>query len=193
MSARELLPLLSEPGADGRVRLVAPAVGYLTCMLQRGAALAPDQRAGVLLRLGREATLVVPEGAHGIVVSARPERVHAPVGYGDLVLELDPSGVVVAGAHADAAHATGVGPVVRATQSGRFYRRVAPSQPPFVDVGALLEAGTPLGLIEVMKTFSHVVHRPTGGLPARARVTRVLAQDGADLEVGTPLLEVEPG
>jgi hypothetical protein len=77
---------------------------------------------------------------------------------------------------------------VRATQSGRFYRRAAPRQPPIVDVGALVEAGTPLGLIEVMDSFSHVVYRPTGGLPARARVTRVLA----DLEVGTALLEVEP-
>jgi biotin carboxyl carrier protein len=64
--------------------------------------------------------------------------------------------------------------------------------PPAPDVGALVEVGTPLGLIEVMKTFSHVVYRPTGGLPARARITRVLAEDGADLEVGTPLLEVEP-
>jgi acetyl-CoA carboxylase biotin carboxyl carrier protein len=192
MSARELLPLVSEPGADGRVRLVAPAVGYLTCALERGAALAPGQPAGVLLRLGREVTLVVPDGAHGIVVSARPERVHAPVGYGDVVLELDPSGVSGASAPPDAAHVAGAGPVVRAMQGGRFYRRAAPSQPPFVEVGAVVEAGTPLGLIEVMKTFSHVVYRPTGGLPARARVTRVLAEDGADLEVGTALLEVEP-
>jgi acetyl-CoA carboxylase biotin carboxyl carrier protein len=71
-------------------------------------------------------------------------------------------------------------------------RKRAPDQPPFVEVGALVEAGTPLGLIEVMKTFSHVVYQPTAGLPARARITRVLAEDGADLEVGTPLLEVEP-
>jgi len=192
MSTRQLLPLVVEPGADGRVRLVAPGVGYLTCALERGAALAPGQAAGVLLRLGRETTLVVPAGAHGIVVSARPERLHHPVGYGDLVLELDPSGVSAADGHADAAHATSGGLVVHATQSGRFYRRAAPSHPAFVAVGALVEVGTPLGLIEVMKTFSHVVYRPTGGLPARARVTRVLAEDGADLEVGTPLLEVEP-
>jgi biotin carboxyl carrier protein len=192
MSAREPLPLLAEPAPDERVRLVAPAVGYLTCALERGAALAPGQPAGVLLCLGQATTLIVPEGTHGIVVSARPERVHAPVGYGDLVLELDPSGVSGVGARTDAAHGESAGPVVRATQGGRFYRRAAPAQPPFVDVGAIVEAGTPLGLIEVMKTFSHVVYQPLAGLPSRARVTRVLIEDGADLEVGTPMLEVEP-
>ena len=66
----------------GRWRLRAPEAGVFTCSLGRGAALAPGQPAGVLLRLGRAATLVVPEGVHGIVTSPRPERVHAPVGAG---------------------------------------------------------------------------------------------------------------
>ncbi len=192
MSALNTLALGVEAGPDGRLRLLSPGVGRLTDAPERGAALAAGQAAGVLLSLGRAVTLVVPEGAHGVVVSARPERVHAPVGFGDVVFELDPAGVAAGAAAAHAAAGASGGPVVRANQSGRFYRRAAPGDPPFVDVGAVLEDGTPLGLIEVMKTFSHVVYRATGGLPPRARVTRVVAADGSDLEAGSPLLEVEP-
>lgn len=195
MSARETIELLVERdpdrGAGARLRLLAPAVGLWTEAPAQGAALAPGQPAGVLASLGREAVLLVPEGAHGVVVSARPERVRAAVGYGDVLLELDVSGVAAQSPGAAAARETS-GAVVRASQSGRFYRRTAPAEPPLVDVGAVLEEGRPLGLIEVMKTFSHVVYRATGGLPPRARVTRVLAADGSDLDVGTPLLEVEP-
>lgn len=186
------MDLLAEVQEDGHVRLLAPDVGEVTAVLDAGAAVAPGQAAGVLLSLGRAVTLRVPEGVHGHVVSRRPERVHAPVGHGDVVLEIDPSSVGGAPRPraADAAAGEG-GPVLRAAQGGRFYRRAAPDRPPFVEVGAVVQEGAPVGLLEVMKTFGHVVYRASGGLPARARVVRVLVEDGADIDVGTPLLEVE--
>ena len=193
MSTRNTATLGLERGDDGRLRLVSPGVGVVTAVPEAGAALAPGQPAGVLVQLGREVTLLVPENARGVVVSARPERVRAPLGFGDVVLELDPSGVAAdvaaLGGHAAGASA---GPVVKADQSGRFYRRTAPGEPPLADVGTVLTPGTPLGLLEVMKTFSHVTYRAAGGLPPRARVVRALAEDGADVEPGTPLFEVEP-
>jgi len=50
-----------------------------------------------------------------------------------------------------------------------------------------------VGLIEVMKTFTHVPYHATGGLPARARVVRWIVGESADVSEGDPLLEVEPG
>ncbi|MEZ5974739.1 MAG: biotin/lipoyl-containing protein [Planctomycetota bacterium] len=82
--------------------------------------------------------------------------------------------------------------ILRSPQSGRFYHRPSPGEAAFAEVGTVLEAGQPVGLIEVMKTFAHVPYASKGGLPARARVVRVLAGDGADVDSGTPLFEVEP-
>ena len=43
-----------------------------------------------------------------------------------------------------------------------------------------------------MKTFSTVPYRAEGGLPARAKVVRWLANDGDDVEPGGGILVVEP-
>jgi len=184
-------------GADGVTRLLAPDVGYLTCARAEGELLGPGQEAGVLLRLGRPFRLVVPAGVRGRVAGARPRPVHAPVAYGDVVVELAPLGAgdeAAAGAVAAAPSADGGRLFVLSSQSGRFYHRPAPERPPFVEPGAVIEDGVPIGLIEVMKTFAHVPYRaPAGsGLPRRARVVALLVDDGGEVCEGQPLLEVEP-
>lgn len=178
---------------DGeRVQLLSPEVGLFTRAREAGSALTPGEDAGSLLALGRARTLRVPAGVHGIVAGARPERVHAPVGHGSVLYELRPlEGAAVEDAAAAEELATD-GLVLRSPQAGRFYRRPAPDQPDFVSPGATLEEGQPVGLIEVMKTFTHVPYRANGGLPPRARVVRVLVEDSADVAEGDPLLEVEP-
>jgi len=181
---------------DGSIELRSPAAGLFTCAFERGAALTPGQTAGVLVRLGRATRLVVPAGAAGVVVSARPERVRAPVGFGELLYELAPLGAAGLDLAAAAPGSTGAGAAggvlaLRAPQSGRFYQRPAPGAAPFVAPGAALEPGTTVGLVEVMKTFAHVTYRPTGALPERARMVRYLTDDGAAVREGDPLLEVE--
>ena len=37
----------------------------------------------------------------------------------------------------------------------------------------------------------NLLHRPTSGLPARARVTEVLVDDGGEVDEGQPLLAIE--
>lgn len=183
---RERLELLHRPP-----RLCAPAVGWFTLAAPAGAALTPGMNAGVLLVLGRALELVVPASAEGLVVSAPPELVRLPVGYGDPLYELVPlAGAAAADptARADAAR----GPVLRAPYAGRFFSRPSPGEPPFVAPGDALEAGRTIGLIEVMKTFTQVRYDPGGGLPARARVLRVAAGDGAEVLAGDVLLEVAP-
>ena len=186
------LELITRTSEEGKLELCAPDVGVFTDALPRGSALAPGQAAGSLLRLGLCTQLVVPEGAFGSVASERHELVHRPVECGEVLYELES---IEAGANATSTAATDdradAALVLRATQSGRFYHRPSPDAAPFVATGSEVEEGTAIGMLEIMKTFSHVTYRTRGGLPARARVVRLLVDDAADVSEGTPLLEVE--
>jgi acetyl-CoA carboxylase biotin carboxyl carrier protein len=188
------LDLIARPVAEGRLELRSPGVGLFTCSLPTGQVVTPGAVAGTLVALGSAIELLVPAGAQGRIVSPRPERVREPVGWGDVVYELAPLDGALDSLDGAAAQtgASGDGLFVRAAHSGRFWQRPAPGEPPLVAVGALVERGQAIGLIEVMKTFSHVRYEPSGDLPERARVLRLVVADGAEVSEGSPLLEVEP-
>ncbi|MCA8980650.1 MAG: hypothetical protein H6831_10285 [Planctomycetes bacterium] len=181
---------------DGdELELLAPAPGAFTLALEEGALLFAGATAGVLRVLERDHVLRVPAGVHGRVTNARPERVHEPVGHGALLYRLAPldaAGLTSAPVGGAAAAEGTSGLVLRSPQSGRFYHRPAPGDPAFAEAGTELSVGDPVGLLEVMKTFSHVPYRAQDGLPQRARVVRLLAGDGAEVRRGDVLLEVEP-
>ncbi len=173
--------------------LLSPAVGEWTCAVPRGRVLVPGEEAGRLLVLGRAHVLRVPAGVRGVVRSELPEPVRQPVGFRERLYVLGSlAGEALEASAPDAGAAREEGLVVRASQSGRFYRRPAPDAEPFVEEGSIVTDGEPLGLIEVMKTFATIPYRAEGGLPARARVVRVLAEDRAEIGEGEPLLVVEP-
>jgi acetyl-CoA carboxylase biotin carboxyl carrier protein len=68
---------------------------------------------------------------------------------------------------------------------GTFYRRPAPDQPAFKDNGDEVTAGDPVGLIEVMKTFTNVVAEEAG------RILRFLVENEDPVMAGDPLYELE--
>ncbi|MGB0332633.1 MAG: hypothetical protein ACPGPE_12555 [Planctomycetota bacterium] len=177
---------------DGVFVLRAPDVGYFTAPLGRGAVVAPGMDAGALQRLGGTASLRVPDGVRGAVISDPFERVLAAVGYGDELYRIDPAGVGEALQDEGAGEDPGVGLVLVSEQSGRVWHRPAPGEDPFCAPGDVLEDGAAVCLIEVMKTFSTVPYRASRGLPARARVVRWLAADGGDVQKGDPILGLEP-
>lgn len=182
---------------DGVQRLRSPTVGLFTRPVPPGQTLTAGQDAGTITTLSRSFTLMVPAGVGGVVTTKRRERVRAPVAFGEVLYELEPLAKSI-GARADAkttarAAKSGEPLALRSPQSGRFYHRAAPGEPAFVAVGQIVEDGRPVGVIEVMKTFTHVVYRASGGLPARAKVVRVAAADGGEVRVGDVLLELEPG
>jgi biotin carboxyl carrier protein len=192
------LELLIERRADSIV-LLAPGVGLFTGARALGELLAGGAEAGVLLVLGRATRLLVPAGIEGRVVTAPPALVRHPVGWGDPLYQIQPIAATavatMASAGSAAIEAGGDAPsrlLFRSPQSGRFYLRPSPSEEPFVAPGAWVEDGQPVGLIEVMKTFAHVRYAAAGGLPARARVSSILVDDGADVGAGEALLELEP-
>ena len=180
---------------DERIRLLAPSPGLFTRALERGFALTSGQEAGSLLRLGHASVLIVPEGVAGQITTRRPERVHQPVSFGDVLYELAPFSDAQGDplkAASQSEEDAGSALHFRAPQAGRFYHRPAPTDPPFVAAGDALEAGHPIGMIEVMKTFTHVTWTPVAPLPERARFVRYLVEDGSDVAEGAALCEVEP-
>jgi len=76
--------------------------------------------------------------------------------------------------------------VVPAPMVGVFYRSPEPGAPPFVEVGARVEAGATMGLVEVMKMFNGVT-APVGG-----EVVEVLAGNDEFVEFGQPLFRLRP-
>lgn len=192
MNLRRKRELLLEKKGD-RILLKCPGVGLFTLCSPPGWLLSPGEPAGVVKSLEVPYQLVVPEGAVGRVVSQRPPLVHQPVGFGDVLYELEPITAEDAAALEQAADVSGAsGNVVTAPHAGRFWHRPSPDEPSFCEVGTLLEEGRTVGLIEVMKTFTHLPYRAAGNLPTKAKITRVLVGDGDEVEEGQALVEVEP-
>jgi acetyl-CoA carboxylase biotin carboxyl carrier protein len=73
---------------------------------------------------------------------------------------------------------------VTAPLLGVFYRAPKPGAAPFVQVGALVEEDTVIGIIEVMKLMNAV----RAGI--QGSVTEILAVDGVLVEYGQTLLRV---
>ncbi|MDE3108606.1 MAG: acetyl-CoA carboxylase biotin carboxyl carrier protein [Acidobacteriota bacterium] len=69
---------------------------------------------------------------------------------------------------------------------GIFYRAPKPGEPPFVEVGAKVEADTVIGIIEVMKLMNSVRAGVAG------QVAEILAQNGALVEYGETIMRVRP-
>lgn len=68
---------------------------------------------------------------------------------------------------------------------GTFYRAPAPGEPPFVDVGTVVDEETTVCIIEVMKLFSTIKAEKRG------RVSRVSVEDGQLVEYGQVLFLLE--
>ncbi|MHB0791129.1 acetyl-CoA carboxylase biotin carboxyl carrier protein [Bradyrhizobium sp. 5.13L] len=76
--------------------------------------------------------------------------------------------------------------VVSAPMHGVFYRSAAPDEPPLVEVGARIEAGQKICIIEAMKTFIDIAAETSGVLLA------VLAENGDEIAAGQALFRIGP-
>ena len=65
---------------------------------------------------------------------------------------------------------------VRAPMSGVFYRRPAPDQPPYAEVGDIVKKKQVLALLETMKVFQKIKS------PVNGRVLEILADNEAPLK-----------
>ena len=68
---------------------------------------------------------------------------------------------------------------------GTVYMQAEPGSPAFITVGASVNEGDTLLIVEAMKTMNHIP------APKSGTVKRILVDDGAAVEFGTPLVIVE--
>jgi acetyl-CoA carboxylase biotin carboxyl carrier protein len=68
---------------------------------------------------------------------------------------------------------------------GTIYMQAEPGAPAFVSVGSQVSEGDTLLIVEAMKTMNHI---PS---PKSGTVNRILVEDGAAVEFGTPLVIIE--
>jgi acetyl-CoA carboxylase biotin carboxyl carrier protein len=87
-----------------------------------------------------------------------------------------------AAAEADPASHPGA---VTSPMVGTIYLQAEPGAPSFIKVGSQVSEGDTLLIVEAMKTMNHI-HAPKAGT-----VKRILVEDGAAVEFGTPLVIVE--
>jgi len=75
--------------------------------------------------------------------------------------------------------------VVTSPMVGTCYRATEPGARPFVDVGARVNAGDPLLIVEAMKTMNQIP------APRSGTVTEILVDDARPVEYGEALVVIE--
>jgi acetyl-CoA carboxylase biotin carboxyl carrier protein len=95
-----------------------------------------------------------------------------------------PVAVVPSPASAPAPEAPGDAVEVRAPLVGVFYRRPSPGEPPFVEVGSEVEAGSTLAIVEAMKMMNHIP------APVSGRVVAIAAADQDVVEYDEVLVSI---
>ena len=76
---------------------------------------------------------------------------------------------------------------VRAPMSGQFYRKPAPDEPSFIEVGDTVKKKQVLGLLETMKVFQKIKS------PAAGKIVEIVAENEAVLGDGDLILVIESG
>ena len=73
--------------------------------------------------------------------------------------------------------------VITAPLVGTFYESPKPGEPPFINIGDVIEVGQSLCIIEAMKIFNAIESDYSG------EIVEVLVQDGEPVEFGQPLFK----
>ena len=75
--------------------------------------------------------------------------------------------------------------VVSSPLVGTFYSRPSPNSSAYVDVGTSVRAGQTLCIVEAMKLMNEIESEFSG------KILKILVEDGAPVEFGEPLFEIE--
>jgi acetyl-CoA carboxylase biotin carboxyl carrier protein len=193
-----ILPVRVAPDPSGRLRVLAPGVGWWSRHPHPGALLGPGSALGIFSCLNRTFVLVLPDGAAGRATASLPRDRAVAVEYAQVLFEMSPVGpgeigevaadAVALGHPSHAGLPEGTRGVLAPTD-GFFYRRPSPEARPFVEVGDRVRAGQPVGLVEVMKTFNQILYGGPG-FPEEAEVIEVRAADGKEVHAGEILVLV---
>jgi acetyl-CoA carboxylase biotin carboxyl carrier protein len=171
---------------EGTATLRSPAVGVFRPSLVLGGCVTGGELLGRLQILGRSHDVRVPSlcAVYRITYLYRGDTE-----YGGTLM------VVNLGDAESGERVTSEGPAdlpdgaaaVRAPIDGMFFSASSPEDPPFVTVGATVEDGQIVGLVEVMKFFYEIRAEGVSGT-----VTRIDVSNADAVESGDPILWVVP-
>jgi acetyl-CoA carboxylase biotin carboxyl carrier protein len=199
MSRDSSLEVIVEKSDSGRGELLvkSPSVGMYGGAPKAGEVLVGRSRVGRLTSLGRTVSLIMPRGTLGRVAERMLHNRRDPVDYGQVLLRLVPVEQIEVGqgtTNEDKAALSGLPEgsyAITSPTHGIFYRRPRPDEPPYVEEGQVVEEGTTMALVEVMKCFSAITYGGTG-LPSRAEVVEVRTDDNAEIQSDQILFVVRP-
>jgi acetyl-CoA carboxylase biotin carboxyl carrier protein len=138
----------------------------------------------------------MPPAAAGRVAERMLHNRRDPVDYGQVLLRLVPVEATEADKRSPEETQANVSGLpegsygVTSPTHGMFYRRPRLDAPFYVDVGHTVEEGATLALVEVMKCFSAITYGGEG-LPPRAKVVEVRAEDSSEVQADQILFVVE--
>jgi acetyl-CoA carboxylase biotin carboxyl carrier protein len=132
----------------------------------------PMQGAGYPVQ-APQAAAQQPTGAPGTTAGAAPQET------------AEESGTAATAEQETGAEADTDEEVVRAPLVGTFYRRPAPDEDAFVEVGDTIEVGQVICIIEAMKIMNEIESDAAG------RVKEIFVDDGESVEYDQPLFVIE--
>lgn len=119
------------------------------------------------------------------IVKRRPDRVEPPAGTVSAAMPApsEPAAQEVEAGPTEAPDTEHH--LVESPMVGTFYRAPAPEAPSFVDVGDSVRVGETLCILEAMKLMNELQAEVNGV------VRKILVENGAPVEYGQPLFEIE--
>jgi acetyl-CoA carboxylase biotin carboxyl carrier protein len=179
--------------------IAAPTVGYFSNSPRPGDILVGGSFIGRLKTLNSSYHLFLPDNVSGqVMVNEAKDFVYA-VQYGQELFRLrtgvdllsdQVEGGTAASHSGDNEDPQESGFLVKAFTNGIFYAQPSPDSPPFVSVGQEIEKGKALGLIEVMKTFNHIVFQGTGDSNT-GTIKKIYVKDSQEVKQDQPLFLID--
>jgi acetyl-CoA carboxylase biotin carboxyl carrier protein len=124
-----------------------------------------------------------------ILIKRGPDKEYvqfaAPVASAAPAPAAAPAAQVAAAAAAETAVADDKYETINSPIVGSFYRKPSPEADSFADVGAIVEAGQTVCLVEAMKLFNEIEAE------FKCKIVEILKEDAAPVEFGEPLFKVE--
>jgi acetyl-CoA carboxylase biotin carboxyl carrier protein len=155
--------------------------GIIDLMRKNGLSEFEYEKDGTKIRIRRG-----PDGEPQVIASSPgliPAPAVLPVSATVPVAVAPPASIAAAPAAAPAASTL---PSINSPMVGTFYSSPAPDAPPYVEVGAMVNAETVVCIIEAMKVMNEIKAEMSG------TIVEILAESGKPVEFGKPLFRIKP-
>jgi acetyl-CoA carboxylase biotin carboxyl carrier protein len=128
--------------------------------------------------------IVIKRGTAGQIIQMAAPTMSAPMGMPMMPAAQSPAPALAAVA-APTAVVDDKFETINSPIVGTFYRKSSPEAPPFVEVGAVVEKGQTVCLVEAMKLFNEIE------ADFRCKIVEIIKDDATPVEFGEPLFKVE--